>query len=298
MTSLRLSTPHFKTGQSMPTSSDIPKMRQATEPVQSIIHLSSLLAIITDPRSNPSKGSTHVSSFMSTTTSNEPAPVKPTDPAFRPSRSSSRIDPFKSSGPVVIVAPTPAPSVPPAAFSPRPTTTTTLPVTTSHPLPPSSSFQDFTLTPITSLVGTSMTALSTEVQSSQPTPTNTPHTSKSDGRRIGRTAGIVVGAVVGAIMFLLLAYWIYACARGINVCNCCGGSSRRGSKKARPDSALPERHDTYPLSGIGAAPRMDNVPMPYKHQRRTDSNRALRLQRHAAAPYRRDSLSTIVESER
>lgn len=144
---------------------------------------------------------------------------------------------------------------------------------------------------------TSTTVSSTLSDTSPPTSTNKHHPSTYDGKRIGMSSGIAVSAVLGMIALGLLIHWFSARSRGVNVCDCFGGFYR-GNKKNKRDMALPEPLSMYPIPGVGVAPRLDQVPSSYMPRRPMVSDRIIRSQPRASTPFRRGSLSTIVESER
>lgn len=87
----------------------------------------------------------------------------------------------------------------------------------------------------------------------QPTHTSPSPFTKDEGKHIALLVGLVVGSVVGAILLGLLIYWIYACYRGVNVCNCFSGTDEEDDG---------DNMQSYPMSGIGAAPRIDRVLRP------------------------------------
>jgi hypothetical protein len=70
----------------------------------------------------------------------------------------------------------------------------------------------------------------------------------------------------------------------------------REKHKGQP---LPERPEPYPMSGIGAAPPLDDIPQPYRTLQRPSDDRARRSQRRTRTHLpNRGSLSPISEGSR
>jgi hypothetical protein len=137
--------------------------------------------------------------------------------------------------------------------------------------------------PARTIASTEIASTANPSESAHPTPTNAAHPSQKDGKHIGMIAGIAVGSIFGAILLVLFVYWIYACYRGVNVCNCFGGSGRKDDQERQSDT-LPSSTVLYPMSGIGAAPRMNTAPRPLVLPHLVANDRAPRLKRKSVYP--------------
>jgi hypothetical protein len=126
-----------------------------------------------------------------------------------------------------------------------------------------------------------ISAPTTKTEIILPTSTHAASAFEADGRRIGIITGAFVGSIIGAIVLGLLIYWLYACYRGVNVCNCFGSCCERRDN-GHQNNAAQSPTMLYPMSGIGAAPRMDNIPRPPTRPPRVVEDRASRLQRKVA----------------
>ncbi|KAH3944420.1 hypothetical protein HBH98_166630 [Parastagonospora nodorum] len=144
-------------------------------------------------------------------------------------------------------------------------------ITSSASKEPSTTPSSIQNDPTTTAATTSPSQTTSSVSSAPTTPAPPPPPSNS-GSRIGLIVGLTLGSIFGLISLGLLIYWLSALRRGVNVCNCFGfgGSRRKYQDTPLPErpvelqpgqvyvKPLPERPQMwYPMSGIGAAPRMD-----------------------------------------
>jgi hypothetical protein len=161
------------------------------------------------------------------------------------------------------------------------TTLRTAPSRTSDISPSMTSTTTRNDLPTSSIASTDTAPPASTSESAQPTSTDAAHPTQRDSKHIGVIAGIAVGSIFGAIILALLIYWAYACYRGVNVCNCFRGCGRKHDEERQSDT-LPPAAVLYPMSGIGAAPRMNNVPRPLVLPRLLANDRPSRLQRKPA----------------